>query len=103
SVRDIVAADQGAFVFPVEGVPHAQRNLRLPQAAAGARMNGLHAEVGELVCDVVIGSTDLLRTSAHDFGIGARKMELLVNDGLARARENGDARESHLRVPSRVA
>src|SRR3546814_8964984 len=57
-VRYIIAGHQRAAILAVEGVANAQRNVGLTQAAPGARMDRFHAEVRELVGDVVIRSEE---------------------------------------------
>src|SRR3546814_6054807 len=65
-------------------------------------MDRFHAEVRELVGDVVIGAADLARlVFADQPRVGARQMEFLVADRLARAGEHGEPRKGHFGIAAR--
>ena len=68
----VIAGDEGAGVVRFEGIFDAQGNPAFPHPLGRLGVDGLHAEVGELVGDVVIRVADgddfLL---AHGLGVGA--------------------------------
>ena len=98
-----VGADERAGMVRLEGVLDPQRYLRLAQALRRARVDRLHAHVGELVGDVVVGlADDAHGVLADDLRIRRGEVELLVDDGFARTGDDGDARQRHFRIAAVV-
>src|SRR5690554_5442946 len=74
-------------------------DITLPQALGCARVDSLHAKVGQLVGHIVIGAPDGYRFAfADNTGVGAAEVELLVDDSFDGAGQHRYAAEGHLTV-----
>ncbi len=95
----VVLADQRAAMLGLEGILDAQFDAGATQGLGGARVDRLHAEVRQLVGDVVVGAADgdhLVGT--HQIRVGRGEVKFLVDDGLACAGGGGDLGEGDLAV-----
>ena len=91
--------DERAGIFRLESIGNTQRHTRLTQFLCRLRVDRLHAHIGELVGDIVIGAADLAHIlRSHKARIGARKVEFLVNDRFARAGQCRDGGEGHFGI-----
>src|SRR5690606_10249919 len=95
----IILADGSAAMVRLEGILDAQLDTGTAQGPGGLGMEGLHAQVGQLVGNIIVGAADGHHlVYANLVRIGARQVIFLVDDGLTGARAGGNLRESDLAI-----
>ena len=80
---DVVLGDERARVVRLEGVLEPDGDAGQLHGLGGLGVDGLHADVGELVGHVVVGEAHHHGVAgADDLGVGRGEVELLVDDRL---------------------
>ena len=100
-LADVLLRDERARVIGLEGVLEPDRDTGQLHRLRGLRVDRLHADVGELIGDVVVRHPDHDRALlADNLRVGGREVELLVDDRLGGLDLDGDLAEGDLGVPA---